>query len=368
MDEYRSVHNLSLIANACHKMLTEKFQIVITSEKLQLLIDDISQQIHNEYINMNLNTKELNNITLSKIKKIYEVQSTNTTKVKDDLLDDDMLQSRLQFLENQRKLVSQSGNVRAASSVSPNITVMPASQINFSQAAPAPALVLPSILNTQNIQNTQHTQHTQNIHKTLIINSINRDWHKRPQRNNMQFTMPIDPYLHQCYIRCVCFPEYVKQITPYILMNISDGGKNKFITLIPEFCNDCWDIWKPIEESEYLGIQTKQCSVKFFDLSNAELDLGSDNISIKEVSYNNNKFVLKLDNAEGNLRQNSAILVKTGNGKIHNKRIVQYQHQNNLLTILDDQKDLAIDDFIDSKILNISSQYAIIMSYTSLNK
>jgi len=214
-------------------------------------------------------------------------------------------------------------------------------------------------------------------YKNFIINSLNRDWARNVQRNNIKFNISVDVYANTFYPQCICFPSFVKNITPYVLMNITDNSKSLFYSFTCDNktrASSKWDTWYPVDDVENISLQNKTWSIKFYDFMNNELDLGSDNISITEVSSKNEKeFLLKIpmhsDSYDNNFNINDIISIRTYSGKVYNKKITDYVKAErnsdgiNIMTIIDDNNELVIDDFINSRILNTNNQYSFIIKY-----
>ena len=106
---------------------------------------------------------------------------------------------------------------------------------------------------------------------------------------------------------------------------------------------------------------------------NNELELGHDNISVIEVTKNANKYLLKIqlnaNSYDNNFSINDIICIRTYNGKVYNKQIIDYikcernSDDINTIVIEDENNELCIDDFMDSKILNTNNQYSFIIKY-----
>jgi hypothetical protein len=106
---------------------------------------------------------------------------------------------------------------------------------------------------------------------------------------------------------------------------------------------------------------------------NNELELGHDNIPVIEVMKNDNNYLLKIelqaDSYDNNFSINDTICIRTYNGKVYNKKILDYMKceriSDNINTIIieDVKNELCMDDFIDSKILNTNNQYSFIIKY-----
>jgi hypothetical protein len=387
MEDYKHVQNLHILSSACDKMLREKFSITLAEDKMYSLIEGVSKDVLSEYASMQLQAHQLNNITLSKIKNMYllqqpkqnlavqqqpsqpiqesptkqHTQDTNTVSNVVHALDDDVISHKLKELEARRKIIP---NYSCLNENHEEIYESATPQQNIIYKANPISITLPSI--------------NDKIHyKNFIINSINRDWARNVQRNNIKFNISIDVYANTFYPQCICFPGFVKNITPYVLMNISDNTKNIFYSFTCDnkmYQDSKWDTWYPVEDVENISLQNKSWSIKFYDFMNNELDLGSDNMSVLEVSSKKEKeYTLKIlldaHSYDNNFKINDIMCIRTYNGKTYNKKIINYikaerdSDQVNEMTIIDDNNELVIDDFINSKILNTKNQYSFIIKY-----
>jgi hypothetical protein len=389
MEDYRHVQNLMVLANACHKMLKEKFNITLSDEKLQILIDEISKEVLVEYGSIQLRTNQLNNITLSKIKQLYESKMTqiqnntssspntgssgssgssgatapltetsatnNALVIEKDILNDDIISHKLKELETRRKIIPNYAEPILGESQPSS------SNQNIIYKANPISITLPSI-------------HEKPLYKNFIINSLNRDWNRNSVRNNIKFNITVDVNTNIFYPQCILFPKFIKNITPYVLMSITDHFKSIFYSFVCKSGNDAkWDTWYPVDDVENISLQNKSWSIKFYDFMNNELELGHDNIPVIEVTKNENKYLLKFelnaDSYDNNFSANDMICIRTYNGKVYNKKIVDYMKceriSNNINTVViqDEMDELSIDDFIDSKILNTNNQYSFIIKY-----
>lgn len=379
MEDYKNIQNVAILNIACIKMLKEKFNITLSDDKLEKLITEISNEVVKECETMNLNIKELNNITLSKIKKIYQnyvLNSSPSSKISEtiereksnnnlenQILDDDYINYKLKELEIKRKIIPQTQNNLETNNISDN--TLNFNGVNNNTSSNAKEV----IYKTNPISITlPSTLETKKMYKNFIINSLNRDWFKNPSRNNIKCNITLDYNNNILYPYCICFPKFVKNITPYVLMNINDGSKNIFYTFtcLKSYNDSRWDLWFPIKNVENILLYNKLWSIKFYDFTNNELDLGSDCISVLEVSKNKNMFDLKINSTDNNFMKNDKINIRTYDGKIHLCKIFSYE--NELLTIYDEKDELTIDDFINSKILNIYNQYSFIIKYHYIEK
>jgi hypothetical protein len=392
MEDYRHIQNLMVLANACQKMLKEKFYITLSEDKLHILIDEISKEVLLEYGAIKLRTNQLNNITLSKIKQLYETKmnqvqnntssspntgstgsngtvttsgtgsgpvSTSTINngliIEKDILNDDMISHKLKELETRRKIIPNYAEptLDTTESQSPNQNI---------------------IYKSNPISITLPSMQEKTLYKNFIINSLNRDWSRNTSRNNIKFNITVDMNTNIFYPQCILFPKYIKNMTPYVLMSITDHFKSIFYSFVCKSGNDAkWDTWYTVDDVENISLQNKSWSIKFYDFMNNELELGHDNISVIEVTKNANKYLLKIqlnaNSYDNNFSINDIICIRTYNGKVYNKQIIDYikceRNSDNINTIVieDENNELCIDDFMDSKILNTNNQYSFIIKY-----
>jgi hypothetical protein len=341
MNEYISQQNLTILSCACGKMLKDKYSIILPEKKLNQLITEISNSISREYAQEDLNINELNNITLSKIKQLAsniqkppQEQVHSTSKV----LDDDLINIKLRELEARRRVVPvyEAGNV----------------------AKPQP-------IQSQLIQPISFTLPKNDImYKTIIINSLNRDWNKNPNRNNLKFNMSLELQNYILYPDSVCFPHWVKNTSPYVLLNLFDGSKHITYTLVcASQQSSKWDVWRPSENVENINLQDKLWTIRFYDFLNNELDLGTDNIAIKQVNISaNNSYVLDVPQFKDNpVYKNDYIAIRISNGKVYSRKIIDLEGCK--ITIDDSKNELCIADFINATILSASDQFSLIIKY-----
>jgi hypothetical protein len=366
MNDYKSVENVSKLIMASQKMLKERLSIQTTETEIKQLIEQvISNKILHEYENMHLTISELNNITLLNIKKYYESTHTNEARlpppiennIANERIDEETIAVKLRAFEASRKIIP-SYNTNLFNN---EVCEVKNTMHSIPQIIPQ---IVPQIVPQIDVR-----------FKTLIINSINRDWIRTPARNNMKFNIPLDLNNNVLYPESLIFPKYVKNITPYVLMNITDGIKNCVYSFT---CVECssegkWDVWKTIDKPENILLNNKQWSVKFFDFTNNELDLEKDNINVIEAFKEQNKYILKIPldihSYNNNFKINDMVMIKVFSGKQFYKKLVDYckadsKDKNiNIMTILDDKNELNLEDFVNSKILNLNNQISLVIKY-----
>jgi hypothetical protein len=350
MNEYISQQNLTVLSCACGKMLKDKYSMTLPEKKLNQLIIEVSNSISREYSNKDLSINELNNISLSKIKQLAsniqkqpeQVQSTSKTDASS--LDDDLINIKLRELEARRRVVPVYESSTVAKPQQPQHP-QPLQQL---QQQPV-SFTLPK---------------TEIIYKTIVINSLNRDWSKNPHRNNLSFTMSLELQNYVLYPDCVCFPHWVRNMSPYVLLNLFDGFKNVIYTLVcASQQSSKWDVWRPSENVENINLQDKLWTIRFYDFLNNELDLGIDNISINQVyKSSSTSYVLEVPHFKDNpVYKNDYIAIRISNGKVYSKKIIDLEGCK--ITIDDSKNELCIADFINATILSASDQFSLIIKY-----
>lgn len=351
MDIYVESKNKETLNKACYKMLQEKLNLILQNEELNSIIQQVSDEIIEEYKNNDLKISELNTLTLSRVKqicekKIFEVNDKQLQNdMKKQILDDDILNLRLKELETRRKIIptfSKDIEIKNEEVQQNNTNIQQTSLHN------PISITLP-----ENIQKS---------YKSFIINSLNRDWTKYPTKNFTKFNVAIDIHKHVFYPYCLCFPQTIKNITPYVLVNISDGSKNLFYTFTCCTVLSNWDIWKPIDNIEHIDLSKDIWSIKLYDFTNKELDLGKDNIDIIEVSQDEENFLLKL-NSNDFFIKNDIVRIKNFHGITYDKIVLDYNENSKILTISDKENEFVINDFINAKLLILKNQFSFIIKY-----
>ena len=248
--------------------------------------------------------------------------------------------------------------------------------------------------------------------KTLIINSFSRDWISNPNRNKLTFTVNIDLQSNIIEPLKILFPKYVKDITPYIVLIITDNHKTFKYTFLYSKTSGKWDIWKLVNKdnniNNYINLTNKNWKIKFLDYLNNELNLGNDDIKISQIndykmntydnninaetnidnilmSYNDpnnlpkdNKADTKLNMYEINIDYSNLLeydeykldiiskydymQLKTYSNKYVNIKVIEVDNDQGKIIILN-ENNLMKEEFINSSLLNYGAQYSIILTY-----
>lgn len=289
-----------------------------------------------------------NNINKNVLMTIHENLKTKINNDSNPIIDNDILNKKIREME----LIRKSTVIIDNNNENENLQLLVTNDI-------IPEMKQPIYIQQQ-IPQSPIIQHK---FKTFVINSINRDWSINVNRNNIKINIPININDNYLYPDCLCLHEDIKDITSYIIMNISDNIKNYQIIFICNIQNSSnWDIWRPTNNDYYdIDLSRKSWTITLFDHNNEELNIGNDNISIIEINnHNDNYYKFKLEN-NYQLNKNDIITIKLYNGtKIKSK----------IINIIDNQyiiqkNNIKIDEFINSKILDDMQQFSFIMKYTS---
>jgi len=353
MEEYLSVDNKKLVVNACKNMIKDKYSNIIADEQVDLLLSDIYKQVVADYENKKLTKNELNNITLGLMKQLCEKYTIETLQpyevVRDEIIDEYETINKLKKLEFNRNIIpsfaANNSEQEFLSKSEPDDFVAKSNPINIS----IPTVQKPT-------------------YKTFIINSANRDWIKNPERSIINFNTSADINKNKFFPQCICFPHYVKHITPYVIMNITDGIVNQYFSFtVYNTTGGKWDTWVPVDHTECIDLTSDKWSVRFFDFNNNLLDIGNDNIGVSTVIVNDGIFQLQIlideKSYENNFNTKDFVKIKLSSGKQILKQVMDYSFDDDVATMTIYDKDLTVQDFIESKILNINNQFSLIIKY-----
>lgn len=353
MEYYKNAGNTAVLKKACFKMLQERYSTSLNDKELDALLEGISSEVENEYSNKGLRMGELNNITLSKIKQMYDNKQKpqESTLIPQQTLDDDAINHKLKELETRRQVIPEYSNEIADTEGTPGTpgTAEKAdAQSIIYKPNPISITIPPMLASRPN-------------YKSFIINSMNRDWCKNPSRNFINFNVSIDAESYTFYPHCLCLPSFVKRRTPYVLANITDGKKNVIYCFTCSQTLENWDTWLPIDGAENIDLKSKVWSVRLYDFTNNELDLGHDAIEVLEVSKKEGQFLLKIS-GNSDITRGDVLNIRFYNGRIVPKNALDFITVSQVVTI-NDSDNIVIDDFINAKIMVQKSQFSFIVKY-----
>ena len=282
-----------------------------------------------------------------------------------------------------------------------------------SQASQAP-LTLPSILPEimEKVLTSINTSTNTFVNKkTLIINSFSRDWVNNPKRNQLSFTVNIDLQSNIIEPLKILFPRYVKDISPYIVLVITDNHRTFKYNFLYSKSSGKWDIWKLINKdskvnniNNSINLANKTWKIHFLDYLNNELNLGKDDIKISQITdynmnYGNNTSIdTNIDNilmpSQHNLTKDAKnkrqsfyeinidysnqleydeynlgivskydnLLLKTYKNNYVNIKVMEVNDDLGKIIMLNDSG-LEKEDFVNSSLLNYGAQYSLILTY-----
>jgi hypothetical protein len=416
IDEFKSEKNRNLIVQASTKMLLEKYNISLNADVLLGIIQAIITTMSKDAVLMNNTVKlmELNTITLTKMKD-YIIKNMDTANPMEsnepdvnvpqpehiynrgDILTNEELLLRVKEYEHSRVItntivatIDTESNANAANAANMDIvTNVGASTM------PNVAEIMEKVITSLNTSTNTFVNK-----KTLIINSYSRDWINFPSRNQLSFTINIDLQSNVITPLKILFPNYVKNLTPYITMVITDNRKTFKYKFLYSKSSGKWDIWKLITKdnniNNNINLVNKKWNINFLDYLNQELDLGRDDIKISQVcDYTTHKYDTKsMDTSidtilmprnqhpQLNLYETDIdysnqfeydeyklnivskcdyMQMKTARDIYVNMKVLEVN--NDLGKIIMLNKNLVKDDFINASLLNYAAQYSLILTY-----
>ena len=454
IDEFKSVKNRSLIIQASTKMLLDKYRLSLSAETLTNIMNAIISAMSKDAILMNNTIKlmELNTITLAKMKdyiiknmdtvrndanitpdieenilgsgsgssvSVSDVNASNTTDAngaykeeysynKGDILSNEELLIRVKEYENSRAIsttILTSGSSGASTS-----GVLDNSQSSQASLTPlTQANILPEIM--EKVLTSINTSTNSFVNKkTLIINSFSRDWVNNPKRNQLSFTVNIDLQSNIIEPLKILFPRYVKDISPYIVLVITDNHRTFKYNFLYSKSSGKWDIWKLINKdskvnniNNSINLANKTWKIHFLDYLNNELNLGKDDIKISQITdynmnYDNNTSIdtnidnilmpshnltkdaknkrqsfyeINIDYSNqleydeynlGTVSKYDNLLLKTYKNNYVNIKVMEVNDDLGKIIMLNDSG-LEKEDFVNSSLLNYGAQYSLILTY-----
>ena len=464
VDEFKSDKNRGLIIHASTKMLFDKYKLTLNADVLVSIINAIISSMSKDAILMNNTIKlmELNTITLAKMKDYI---TKNIDSIRNDGIIADGNMGNTNMLQNQ---VQQSSVQQGEENILNIATAMPAMTVanddpynaykedytynkgdilsneellirvkEYENNRAISNTILANMDNTRdtgtNIDNSSisldnRSANSTNIipeimekvltsintnantfvnKKTLIINSFSRDWINNPNRNQLTFTVNIDLQNNIIEPLKILFPKYVKDLTPYIVLVITDNHKTFKYNFLYSKSAGKWDIWKLINKdnniNNNINLTNKNWRINFLDYLNNELNLGKDNIKISQINdykmnYDNNTSIeTNIDNIlipQHNLTKEAKnkrltfyeinidysnlleydeynldivskydnMLLKTYNNNHVNIKVLEVNNDLGKIIILN-ETNLMKDDFVNSSLLNYGAQYSLILTY-----
>ena len=440
IDEFKSEKNRNLIIQASTKMLLDKYNLSLNPDIMINIINTIIISMSKDAILMNNTVKlmELNTITLTKMKDYVNknlddinVSVSTPTPIaneqniyndgptfnkdeeinKNDILTNEELLIKVKDYENKRNI---------ANTILVNIDNMEVAgekNIIMSNNEGANNTVDSNKLISEIIEKVFETMNKNINKKTLIINSYCRDWINNPQRNKLNFAINIDLQNNIIEPFKILFPKYVKDITPYIKLVITDNHHTYKFNFIYSKSSGKWDIWELMNKDNiHINLANKNWRISFYDYINNELKLGNDDIKISQINdfqmnnYDNTENNMNIDtnidnilttqhndmndiindNCKKSKDKNKMtfyelnidysnimeydeynlniickydyIQLKTRDNKYVNVKVIDINNNQGKI-IISNENNLRKEDFANSSILNYGAQYSIILTY-----
>ena len=475
IDEFKGEKNRNLIIQASNKMLLDKYNLSLRTDLLISIINTIIASMSKDAILMNNTIKlmELNTITLAKMKdyvmkNIDNINAANAVNAvnnniditerpegnernerndsnivnneiaistnllqaaqapqaaqaaqnysedygynKTDILTNEELLIRVKEYEHKR-IISNTIFANIENNIDISSTANSANSANSANTANT-ANIIPEIMEKV-LTSINTNTNTEVNKKTLIINSFSRDWINNPNRNKLTFTINIDLQNNIIEPLKILFPKYVKDLTPYIILVITDNHKTFKYTFLYSKTSGKWDIWKLVNKdnniNNCINLTNKSWKIKFLDYLNNELNLGNDDIKISQINdykmstYDNNNInvetnidnILMSYNDPNNLPKDNIadtklnmyeinidysnlleydeyklnivskydyMQLKTYSNKYVNIKVIDVNNDMGKIIILN-ETNLMKEEFINSSLLNYGAQYSIILTY-----
>ena len=457
IDEFKSEKNRSLIIQASTKMLFEKYNLYLNADVLQNIIQAIITAMSKDAVLMNNTVKlmELNTITLAKMKdyitKNIEAMNAPAAPVpvpavptsipdaspqqgvddttaaaanaatqysgynKGDILTNEELLLRVKEYEHSRVMATTIlANIDATTATAAASAAATAAtegtMANAAQSNAVPSIAVADIMEKV-ISSMNTSTNTYVNKKTLIINSYSRDWINNPSRNQLSFTVNIDLQSNIIEPLKILFPAYVKDMSPYITMVITDNHRTFKYNFLYSKTSGKWDIWKLINKgnniNNNINLANKKWKINFFDYLNHELNLGRDDIKISQVSdyathkYDNqmmdtnidtilmpetrkrpqepqhsppsqsNLYEVGIDFSDqfeydeyklNNISKYDYVQLKTYRNTFVNMKVLEVDNDIGKIIMLN-ENNLTKEDFVNASLLNYGSQYSLILTY-----
>lgn len=384
MDVFTDDKNINMIKIACNRMLKDKYNVSLSDEKVIDLLYKVINLIINDKKTHSLSINELNNLTLSKIRTIYEKYllnnresekrsnilpeqlSTNTVskdipkdilEAKNNIassknnleehqnnvfLDEDMINYKLQELEKTRQVLPNFKTFDVPDDIVNEDVSQPIDYKNIS-------FNMPSLKNI-----TQQ-------YKYFYINSSSRNWVINTHRNSIDIAISATLENNLLFPDKLCLPSFIANITPCVVMNIDDGHNTISYLFTCVNRNKIWDTWTTIDFPENINLTHRNWSIKLYDSNEQLLDMGNDGINILEIEKNNNGYIIKVDaSLSYQFKVGQKIGIQTNKIRIIYENILHIQE--NVLYI-SSNNNTNIEEFINAVIMNNNSQFCFIVKY-----
>lgn len=376
MEIFRQVKNLSFVKMACNRMLLDKYNIQLADEKITELINKVAALVENDDKNANLSLNELNNITLSKIRGIYEkysdkeslrtppvpkaisVPKTSAPSINEEIpkedfqnkfLDEDMINFKVKELEKTRQAIPTFSNETKNQPMHSADEEDNIAEYNTGKNIPISFTMTPAVNKTQ-------------TYKQIQINSISRNWLLHKDRNSMNAEITINLDNHVLFPDTLCLPSFVADMTPCVTMYISDGHDKISYIFTCSRRNYTWDSWNTVASAESIDLRHKIWSLELYDMCGRKLCMGCDCFNILEIEKNEGGYKIKIPKQEIPFKIGDTLCIRTSKETNIYETILKITEDGHVLHITSNNS-IDIQDFIDSVILNVNAQFSFMIKY-----
>lgn len=394
IDEFKSEKNIKIIFNAAEKMINDKYNSLnIAQSDIMNMIGNTINSICSDAILLNKVVKvmELNKISLSKVKDHLDniinkqnelpVEEKKEEEIDQDKYDSEQLLLKVLELEEKRTAANSLSSIKQSQlsqtiskPIQPNQLIQPQPVLNDNQTLNNMDINMKILEKIESIAKDK----VEIKYKNIIINSYSRDWDINLNRNKLSFSINVNMQYNIIKPYKLILPKTIKNKTPYVTMNITDGKhSNKVNYIIKNICSQydsSWDIWEPLNNDISLLLTEKKWQVYFTDFTNKDLEMGADGINIIEVVDNEDKtFDIKIDNSDTFAFNNfniellnnfDNILLKTNEDDHVILKVIKISN-NNTLTVYNEKINKL--SLINATLLNYKAQYSIILNYCYKN-
>lgn len=334
------LYNISL------KMLKDKHNL---DEYPRDKFNIIYYQIFNNKTNNNLETNDLNKLVL---KKINESILSNNKKddIRNDDEDDNKIEAKINELRNIRNNMNLNTiNTNTNANVNTNFLNNNDSQIDIDEKFNEIQEIRNNMINTTNTNINTTTINNNIKYKTFIINSIKNNFTTNINKTNI-------------YPLFLCLPSFIKKLSPYIILSITDNYNNIInYTFIYNKNSIYWDIWKPVIKAyNKIILENTNWNIKLFDFNNNLISLNDYYSTTIEILENNNYFNVKIDKIHL-FNLNDKIKIIFNNNHCCDNIINDIDIENETIQI--NKNNINIQEFINSKIFNYNYQLSLIFKY-----
>ena len=335
------LYNISL------KMLKDKHNL---DEYPRDKFNVIYYQIFNNKTNNNLETNDLNKLVLKRINE--SILSNNDKDNIDDTKDirdndDNRIEAKINELRNIRNNMNLNlNNTNNTINTTNNFLNNDDNQIDIDEKFNEIQEIRNNMINS-NSNNTNNTNNTK--YKTFILNSIKNNFTTNINKSNI-------------YPLYLCLPSFIKKLTPYIILSISDNYNNiTNYTFIYKKNSSNWDIWKPVINSYHkIILENTNWNIKLFNFNNNLISLNDYYSTTIEILENNDYFDIKVDKIHL-FNLNDKIKIILNNNHSCDNIISDIDVENQIIKI--SKNNINIQEFMNSKIFNYNYQLSLIFKY-----